>query len=278
MNVGLFDGSFSHQLSATYGGENDQRRPRHINWVRDEFLPVTVFTDMCLNRVYESPPGISKIAWLIEPPSISDTHYKTALRLRDEFDCILTFDRSYPERETDFMFYALGGSWIDQGSFAVHEKYKLVSIVGTDKMRAEGHKLRHAIIGLYSDRLGVYGRGYRPISTKAIALAPYRYSIVVESCRLNDYFSEKLIDCLSQGTVPIYWGCNSIGEYFDTRGMIVFNHIDELGDILSGISPADYESRLKYIERNLELCQRYCCAEDWIYENYPFLFEACEDK
>lgn len=279
MNVGLFDGSFSHVNSATFGGDNLEEFPQNFRWRREEFLPVTFFTDMCLSRVYEAPPDITKVAWLIEPPSISDTHYKTAVKLRDEFDCILTFDASYPEKETDFMFYALGGSWISQDDFYIHKKRALVSIIGSEKVRAEGHKLRHAAIDRLGKKVDVYGRGYNETRSKLTALSPYRYSVVIESCRLNDYFSEKLIDCFSQGTIPIYWGCSSIGEYFDTRGMILFNDLDELEDIINHqVSERDYVKRLRYIERNLDFCRRYRCAEDWIYQVYPFLFEPCEDK
>lgn len=279
MRVGLFDGSFSHQVSATLGGENNMEEPKSIKWVKDEFLPVTFFTDMCLDKVLEAPPGISKIAWLIEPPSLSDTHYKKAMILRDEFDSIMTFDRTYTDRETDFMFYALGGSWINPKKFGIKPKTDMVSMIASQKVRARGHKLRHAIAGAYANAVDLWGYGYHPIAYKSIGLSKYRYSIVVESCQVKGYFSEKLIDCISQGTIPIYWGCSDVGEYFDARGIIKFNDLDELDHILHEvISTSDYESRLRYARKNLEFCWRYRCAEDWITNSYEFIFEPCENN
>lgn len=42
------------------------------------------------------------------------------------------------------------------------------------------------------------------------------YSVVVESSNEQNYFSEKLIDCLVTKTIPIYWGCPNISNFFDT--------------------------------------------------------------
>lgn len=42
------------------------------------------------------------------------------------------------------------------------------------------------------------------------------YSVAIESSTESDYFTEKLVDCLITKTIPIYWGCPNISEYFDT--------------------------------------------------------------
>lgn len=33
--------------------------------------------------------------------------------------------------------------------------------------------------------------------------------------RQECYFSEKLSDCFVSGTIPLYWGCVRLGDYFD---------------------------------------------------------------
>ena len=55
-----------------------------------------------------------------------------------------------------------------------------------------------------------------------------QFSIAIESTSVENYFSEKLIDCLITKTIPIYWGCPNIEEFFDTRGMIIVNSVDDL--------------------------------------------------
>ena len=281
VDVGLFDGSFTHQLSSTLGGENATESPKHINWCRDRYLPVTFFTDMCLEYAYKAPSDTIKIAWLIEPPSLSDTHYSKAIEMRGVFDYVMTFNKTLLNGGYDassFLYYPLGGSWIPKRYFRVQKKSKLVSIIGTDKRRAPGHKARRAAVGTFLQQGrddDVMGRGYKPINTKILALGSYAYSVVIESIRLDGYFSEKLIDCLSQGTIPIYWGCSDIGEYFDEDGIIVLDNIDDLGEMLGALSHTEYDARLKAVKRNLKFSKTYRCAEDWIYMNYPYLFELC---
>ena len=47
-----------------------------------------------------------------------------------------------------------------------------------------------------------------------------QFHIAIESTSTINYFTEKLIDALITKTVPIYWGCPNIGDFFDTRGII----------------------------------------------------------
>jgi hypothetical protein len=178
-------------------------------------------------------------------------------------------------RGKKWLYYPLGGSWIAEKDWGIHIKTRDVSIIGTDKHGAEGHKLRHAIIDRFKDRLGVWGRGYNPMQSKYEALATYRYSIVVESIRMDDYFSEKLIDCLSVGTIPIYWGSPSVYVRFNPHGIIPFDNVDQLAYILEQQADRNYfdENRL-YIQENVISAMQYMCAEDWIHKNYAFLFSG----
>jgi len=84
----------------------------------------------------------------------------------------------------------------------------------------------------------------------------------------RDYhFSEKLINPIIVGTIPIYYGMPSIGDYFDTRGMIIFNDVEEIGDILSSLNEELYDSMLPYARENFKIAQDYILSEDWMYEN-----------
>lgn len=49
----------------------------------------------------------------------------------------------------------------------------------------------------------------------------FQYSLIIENSSQTNYFTEKLIDCLITKTIPIYYGCPNINEYFDTRGWII---------------------------------------------------------
>ena len=100
------------------------------------------------------------------------------------------------------------------------------------------------------------------------------FSIVIENSRSDYYFSEKLIDCFECGTIPIYWGMPSINKFFDMDGIITFETIDELEDIVRGLTPDMYERMKGYgIENYCRTTnQNLRIPEDWLYEKYPWLF------
>lgn len=285
--VSLLDGSFSHAKSASLGGDCLEEKPAKLRWIRPDDLgkikPVTFITDMYINEILRVPytsalmeDRIRKIAWLIEPPSLSTTHYDRVQTYAHIFDYFLTFHKELIKKNDNrWLYYPLGGSWIAEKEWGVFEKYKMASMIASFKAKAEGHLLRHEAAKLASVfDIDVMGSGYYQIASKIEGLRPYCYSIVIESIRLPGYFSEKIIDCFSQGTIPIYWGDPDIGNFFNLGGIIRFSTVDELATILMNIvNYRDYLERMPSIHENLTLARQYRCAEDWIVEHHPFLFE-----
>lgn len=281
--AGLFDGSFTHLYSASVGGDNVHIKPKNITWMRDQHLPTTFYTDMCLDEVLNAPDDELSIAWLLEPPSLSDTHYRKMFETFDlfnHFDYILTFLQECVELHEKVLYYPLGGTWIDKAWQGMLEKYKTrdFSLITTQKQRAEGHKLRHEVVDKFEGRfdIGVYGRGSdREMVSKKSALDVFRFSIVIESCRIEDYFSEKLVDCLSMGTIPIYWGCPNISEYFEEQGLFEFETIEQLEVMLNMISANPeyiYDEMKRWAAVNYYRASDYMIVEDAIFAQYPYLF------
>jgi len=266
--IRLHDGCFPYEYSATLAGDNSGEGPSFVDWCREDPCGslFTWYTDMSLHKA-EKDFAPERIAWLIEPGAISPTHYKEAYKNRKQFRKIFTFVRFFVDMGAPYLFYPLGGSWIHADNWGLHEKSNQVSIIASKKDVTEGHNLRHLIARHYN-YLDKFGTGYKEIESKLTGLAPFRYSIVVESWRGDYYFSEKLIDCLSVGTIPIYWGCPSIGDFFDTDGIRSFSTMSELDCIMSDIGVHDYNRRLEAVKRNLETAKQYRCAEDWLYLNH----------
>lgn len=282
--IKIFDSAFlPGTKSASIGGDNLGVGPTHFSWRQEVPLTFpTFFTDSHITDVAMFGGGKHFIGWLLEPRSLRFDHYREARAYKDLFGTILTYDAELLEVD-GFEFYPYGGSWIAFDQWGMHEKTKNISIIASDKNTSEGHKLRHEIIKRFGDQIDVYGSGYNPIQSKFEALAPYRYSIVVESGRFDYYFTEKLIDCLSVGTIPIYWGCPSIGKFFDEQGFCQFETMDNLWFIfnalgihrgISGTIEAMYKSYLGtgIIKSNLKSAWQYRICEDWIWDNYPELF------
>jgi hypothetical protein len=87
-----------------------------------------------------------------------------------------------------------------------------------------GHALRFAFLDVLRQAadldIDLLGRAARPIPDKYDGLAPYRYSLAVENSSGPDYWTEKIADCFLAWTVPIYYGCTNLEEYFPADSFI----------------------------------------------------------
>jgi hypothetical protein len=269
----LYDHSFLPfgSKSASLDGDRHGEAPTYFEWSHNIRYPGNIFySDQALSQVQQNP-HVLEIGWIIEPPWKSGP-YDTASALHDRFDYVLTYHRT-GTWHSNYLYYPIGGSWIAERDWnPTPTKTKLVSIIGTQKVGAPGHRLRHSAIRLFSDRLDVYGRGYNPIPSKLPALAPYYFSLIIESQRIPGYFTEKLIDCMCMGTIPIYWGDPHIDLHFLTDGIIQIEDLEELYYILPDLSSDLYAKMSRAALENFELAKRYACVEDWLYLNYPYLF------
>jgi hypothetical protein len=235
---------------------------------------VTVFTDNSLLEA-ERRNDCYKIAWLVESPRITRPEYRWIGRNPLLFDRVLTCEQKLLESLPQAKFTPFGSVMLAKEGWKVHPKTRNLSIISSEKRSLPGHKIRHQVIQKHGASFdAILGRGYREIGDKIEGLKDYRYSMAIENCRQNFYFSEKLIDCFLSGTVPIYWGCPSIGLFFDKEGIITFEHPRDLGLILERIGPEDYELRLPAIHRNFERAQRYLYPEIFVWENIRDLFES----
>lgn len=64
-------------------------------------------------------------------------------------------------------------------------------------------------------------QGYNTVvEGKWEGLAPYKYSLAIENFHGPDYWSEKLADCFLSWTVPIYYGCTNLSDYFPKESYI----------------------------------------------------------
>jgi hypothetical protein len=80
---------------------------------------------------------------------------------------------------------------------------------------------------------------------------------VIENCKEDYYFTEKLIDCFLSGTIPIYYGCPSIGNFFNDQGILSFTTLEECFAIVHAISKRMYEEKLPFVKDNFERAKKY---------------------
>jgi hypothetical protein len=269
MQVNLFDNTFRQSVCSTAGAV-----PMHIEYVRDQMKHsgVTLFVDGFINAsVVDEVESPVKIGWLHEPPCLIPQVYVEAGHTAHRFDAVLTY---HPDllALSGFRFMPYAGVWIPESEWGMQPKTHLVSMLVGDKWATEGHRIRHtladAVAGLGVDFYGVRGvsvdYGWQ---TKLKVLGPYAFSIVGETCRIDNLFTEILLDCFAVGTIPIFWGCPNIGDYFDARGILNFETPAECAEIVAGLSWERYTELLPYAQENLRCVAPYAVAENWLYEH-----------
>ena len=153
-------------------------------------------------------------------------------------------------------------------------KTKELSWITSTKRFLEGHKKRmrflHAINGEI-EQLDVLGGGvypingvmarkqneeeknnlgFKPIADKWEGLAAYKYSLAIENAVITDYWTEKIADCFLAWTLPIYYGCPNLEEYFPKESFIridIENPQEAINIIEESLRNDPWESRLPAI-------------------------------
>jgi hypothetical protein len=198
-----------------------------------------------------------KVLVQIEPPTIMNVVNQIPQH-KDKFDLILAWHPTVLSQCGNSKLFPFGSCWINDEDRKIHEKTKKLSIISSDKKQTTGHKLRHEIINSKITDMDVFGRGYRYVDNKITGLKDYMFSLIIENDRTDNWFTEKIIDCLVTGTVPIYWGCGNIDKYFNPKGFIQFNNTSDFkNSVLPSLNENTYKEMLPFIEENFTLSLEY---------------------
>jgi hypothetical protein len=267
LEVNLFDLEFIHtEKLLGYITCSDILEPKKIKWIngKSEFNGITVFTDRYIDYNFDSVKSDLKIFWLLEPRAVRPNGYSKIIEVEDKFDYILTYDSELLNRGKKYIKYIVGQSRVYEPK--IYDKTKMFSMIASSKRLTEGHRFRHEISKELSKKhnIDMWGSGYKPFDSKIPPLSDYYFSISVMNSKVDNFFTEVLVDNFMLGTIPIFWGCPNINEYFDDRGFITFNTVSELDEILSNLTINDYISRIEFIKKNLELSKKYVSTDDII--------------
>jgi hypothetical protein len=100
-----------------------------------------------------------------------------------------------------------------------------------------------------------------------------QFGVVIENTSYRGYFTEKILDCFLLKTIPIYWGCSNIGDYFDIDGIITFNNVDDLIYKTNQLNENYYENKKEIIEKNWKLALEYVDYEQNIANTLTNIFK-----
>ncbi len=255
-----------------------------MDWVHKQpkFDGPAVFTDKdLLSPWVDQVESTKKIAWILECREIHPFAYQHILAMEHKFDHIFTFDEELLERSDRYVKNLIASSRVSHADAGLHEKSKLASLIASNKNWARGHKLRHIVAKNVQGRYDVelWGSGYRPWGNPNIPsaaaqqegknepLQDYFFSITIMNSKQNNYFTETLVDVFRHGTIPIFWGCDNVGDYFNTDGILTFNTGPELFKILDNLSPDLYYERYDAVKENFETAKKYMSMHDTFADN-----------
>ncbi len=114
---------------------------------------------------------------------------------------------------------------------AIQNKTQIMSIMVSYKSYTPGHKYRHELVNyILKNRLpiDIWGNGtkmykqrfpennniYGDFKSMAEMCKNYMFTIAIENTSHDHYFSEKIVNPFIYNTIPLYWGCKNIEEYF----------------------------------------------------------------
>jgi hypothetical protein len=241
-----------------------------IEWVRTSNYTnddLVVWTESSFLKRQARSEESKNIAWIVESPAAIPDETNWILENGDKFNSIWTHDERVLKKWDHAILLPIGGCWLRDEEKKIYDKTKDFSIIASGKAYLPGHILRHNIIAGVGKNIDVWGSAQGPLLhliSKIHGLKEYRYHFAIENCISGYYFSEKLVDAFMTGCIPIYWGTQYIDQFFNIDGMIIFNELKELPELLKRCTPEFYESKKSIIEENYNLAKNYRLAEDKI--------------
>lgn len=199
-------------------------------------------------------PDRKNFAMLLEPRSMIGDAYRYALEHANYFSYIFTHDSELLRLPNARMF-TWGDVWLTTDS----EKTKGISLVTSYKNWCPLHNVRLELAEYYKNRPEVdvfYGDWNNPNIPNVKPeeyLEHYKFSIIIENDIDEFWYTEKILNCFSTKTVPIYVGATKIYQLFNADGIITVDNYHDIPRIIEHLNIDEaYNNRLEAIEDNFK--------------------------
>jgi hypothetical protein len=229
----------------------------NIEFVYDDSYDIIIFN----NYVTEEPKENTNSYIFFHEPTWSGNHQKTFSNYRN----LTIFGHNKHNYDTpnnvieipSHLFY--GGRGSDTPDFwnynnlinTKFEKTKMLSSVvsplGNDNRDYPDGCLYKERVNLIKeilnkcDFIDVFGWGDKILNQKKDGISNYKFSLCIENTNEQNYISEKFYDCLLTNTIPIYFGCKNIKDFWVENGYFLIDDINDTDKVIS---------LLKYISEN----------------------------
>lgn len=211
-----------------------------------------------------SIPSDKCIVFHMEPNMIFTPWYIEFLSYFSSMDLLYNGKHFYHKNNID---WHLSLSYSELDNLKVEKtKGNALSMVMSSRLDNIGHimriRLAYEIDRCNNIKTDIYGKcqsmnfinykGELPYYCRDSALIPYKYHFMAENTSIDNYFSEKIIDCILAETLCFYWGCPTLERFIDNRCFIRLPLHDtekSLAIIKESIANDEWSKRIDVIRR-----------------------------
>lgn len=204
---------------------------------------------------------------LLEPNEYFGLH-DWAIQNQHLFSLILTWSDKVLNNCSNAVFIPFGTTWLKKEQYEINysKEFKISHLRG-NLLKTSGHLIRHE----YHDRstnellipnITVETAGNREDSNscaeaKIQLFGNAQFGTIIENVNRRGYFSEKIMEMFLLKTIPIYWGCSNIEEFFNIDGIIKFDNVDDAIFKINSLTEDFYQSKKDAIEENYQTALKY---------------------
>lgn len=167
-----------------------------------------------------------KILLIQEPPYERNNYLISYFPYFDKIIC--AFDKKY---SPDIINIQAALPWLINKNYQQllilpsmpDQKKDHISWVTSNSNVNPGHEPRLRFLEILKQsnlNIDLFGRGIKPIDDKFDGLYPYKYTLAIENYSDNNYWTEKIADAFLAWTIPIYYGCKNIEDFFPENSYI----------------------------------------------------------
>ncbi len=235
----------------------DQLTPAITSHPREQ-ADVAVYLDVPRSRV----PAKKSLLIIYEPPFLIPENWEPVLH--DSVDRVMTWNDNLIDNKKFFK-----NNFTAELTGVQHSISKEQFFLRKPLVMMQTHKNHPHKNCLYPRRIDaiqffertapaefdLYGRGWegRPsnrgaVTNKLETLSNYRFCIAFENCDdAPGYITEKLLDCLLAGVVPIYWGAPNVTDHIPKDCFIDVRDFASYEELLKFVRDIDYTQYLQYL-------------------------------
>lgn len=247
------------------------------HWVNPQYLKFNKQVHIYSNRVsvLNNPSVFNVLNVVCQPQALRMSNREIICR-QGQFNLILTHDQNLLNSCSNAKKMLFGTSWIHPQNYGGKDKKDSVSFLCGGKNSTNNHIIRRNLWDRqheikfnkqfysssqnpYNIHLSSFVLGGQP--RQKIQMFKSKFHIAIQNTCIDNYFSQKLIDCLITKTIPIYIGPPNIGQVFDKRGIITANSIQHIISICNSLDGNTYDRMKQSVQKNYQLAQQY--AQDF---------------